>query len=633
LDFDEVLLCACSMRLTTPTFIGRYEILAEIGRGSMGVVYKAHDPKIDRIVAIKTILLFDLDRAEEDEQRERFYEEARAVGRLSHPGIVAIFDVARNPENAKPYIVMEYVDSKPLNELLTDNDGRLPMVLALRLAQEIAEALHFAHSQGVVHRDIKPENILMTPEGRPKVADFGIARLDCGHLTVPGRMLGSPAYMSPEQLEGESLDARSDLFSLGVVLYTMLTGHRPFQGNSTATVCFKLANRDPLPVSSWNLDFPLELDELVGRAMAKDPAKRFQTAREMAEELQKFREAHESTTQPLSGIMRIIGQETLPVLDNSVSEHDSDPGSLHDVVSKALGRQKEERPAVKRAEISTVSVRQRAKPATAAPPQKESSRSRAFVAPRMSLLKAGAVAFVVLLVIAGLPFWAKRKHLGEDGSVSASRATRTAEPTNEAVSAQSNVADDSTASSKVKQEASPSADALAIGRREKREQSPIRHKSPIAHSEEPPRVQNRLPLTSKAVVSQNLNSSNDMTDVSDSEKPVTVQMVHLSDLNVVIEHSFQEATASISVDNRPVYAEDLRGEKKRRALIFTRTQGRQSGIINLLPGKHSIVVRVKSANDAYDASQTITQGFSPGSNNTLLVKCDKRKNKLELSIR
>jgi hypothetical protein len=110
-------------------------------------------------------------------------------------------------------------------------------------------------------------------------------------------------------------------------------------------------------------------------------------------------------------------------------------------------------------------------------------------------------------------------------------------------------------------------------------------------------------------------------------------MVHLSDLNVVIEHSFQEATASISVDNRPVYAEDLRGEKKRRALIFTHTQGRQSGIINLLPGKHNIVVRVKSANDAYDASQTITQGFSPGSNNTLLVKCDKRKNKLELSIR
>ena len=368
------------MMLNATGLIGRYEILAEIGRGSMGIVYKARDPKIDRIVAIKTILLFDLDRADEEEQRERFYEEARAAGRLSHPGIVAIFDVARNPENAKPYIVMEYVDGKPLNQLLRDNDGRLPMVPALRLAQEIAEALHFAHSQGVVHRDIKPENILMTPEGRPKIADFGIARLDCGHLTVPGRMLGSPAYMSPEQLEGESLDARSDIFSLGVVLYTMLTGHRPFQGNSTATVCFKLANRDPLPVSSWNLDFPLELDELVGRAMAKDPAKRFQTAREMAGELQRFREAHESPAEPLAGIMRIIGQETIPVPDNSVSEQDSDPGSLHDLVSKALGRQREEQPPVAPAEISTVLVRQRANPATVAPPQKESSRPRAFVA-------------------------------------------------------------------------------------------------------------------------------------------------------------------------------------------------------------------------------------------------------------
>jgi serine/threonine-protein kinase len=604
----------------------------------MGVVYKAHDPKIDRIVAIKTILLFDMDRASEQEYRGRFYEEARAAGRLSHPGIVTVFDVEPNPESAKPYIVMEYVDGKSLNEVLTDNDGRLPMATALRLAQEIAEALHFAHSQGIVHRDIKPENILMTPEGRPKIADFGIARMDCGHLTVPGRMLGSPAYMSPEQLEGESLDARSDLFSLGVVLYTMLTGHRPFQGNSTATVCFKLANRDPLPVSSWNLDFPLELDELVGRAMAKDPAKRFQTAREMAEELQRFREAYESPVQPLSGIMRIIGQETIPVLDNSVSEQDSDPGSLHDVVSKALSRQKEEPPAVARTniskvlEISKVLVRQRDNPAGVAPIEKGSSHLRAFVAPRTSILKAWALAFVVLLVIAGLAVWSKGKHFGGAGSVSASRTTRTAEPANGTASAQSNVANDSTASLKVKQEASPIADA-PIGQREKHEQSPIRHKSPIAHSEVPPRVQNRSPVTSKAAISQNPDSSNDMTDVSDSEKPVTVQMVHLSDLNVVIEHSFQEATASISVDNRPVYAEDLRGEKKRRALIFTHTQGRQSGMINLLPGKHNIVVRVKSANDAYDASQTITQGFSPGSNNTLLVKCDKRKNTLELSIR
>ena len=238
--------------LNATSRIGRYEILAEIGRGAMGIVYKAHDPKIDRIVAVKTILLFDLERPDEQECRERFYEEARTAGRLSHPGIVTVFDVEPNPENANPYIVMEYVDGKSLDKLLAENKGRLPLGPALRLAQEIAEALHFAHSQGVVHRDIKPENILLTPEGHAKIADFGIARLDQGHLTLPGRMLGSPAYMSPEQLNGENTDARSDLFSLGVVLYTMLAGHRPFQGNSTATICFKLANRDPLPISAWN---------------------------------------------------------------------------------------------------------------------------------------------------------------------------------------------------------------------------------------------------------------------------------------------------------------------------------------------------------------------------------------------
>jgi len=140
----------------TTGLIGRYEILDEIGRGSMGIVYKARDPKIDRSVAIKTILLFNLDRSDEHEYRERFYEEARSAGRLSHPGIVTVFDVEPNPGNTNPYIVMEFVDGKPLNKLLADNDGRLPLDPALRLIQEIAEALHLAHSQGVVHRDIKP---------------------------------------------------------------------------------------------------------------------------------------------------------------------------------------------------------------------------------------------------------------------------------------------------------------------------------------------------------------------------------------------------------------------------------------------------------------------------------------------
>ncbi len=166
----------------------------------------------------------------------------------------------------------------------------MPVDEALRITQELAEALDYAHTQGVVHRDIKPANILITKEGQAKISDFGIAQLDLTHMTLPGRVLGTPAYMSPEQLEGEQVDGRSDLFSLGAILYTSVTGYRPFQGNSATTVCFKVANRDPLAVTALAPELPHELDALIARALAKNPAERFQRGKEFAEELRKLRE-------------------------------------------------------------------------------------------------------------------------------------------------------------------------------------------------------------------------------------------------------------------------------------------------------------------------------------------------------
>jgi eukaryotic-like serine/threonine-protein kinase len=280
------------MKLTTGTHLGRYEILAEIGRGGMGVVYRARDPKIDRLVAVKTISLFGHEPEDVREYRERFVFEARAAGRLSHPGIVTIFDVGEEPENHDPYIVMEYVTGESLRKLLAAENRKIPLRATLQLVQELAEALHYAHSQGVIHRDIKPSNVLVTPETHAKIADFGIAKLNLAQLTIPGQILGSPAYMSPEQLSGEGVDARSDLFSLGVILYTMITGYRPFQGNSATTVCFKVVNRDPIPVTSFDADLPAELDEIITRAMAKNPADRFQSGAEMAEVIASFRDSH-----------------------------------------------------------------------------------------------------------------------------------------------------------------------------------------------------------------------------------------------------------------------------------------------------------------------------------------------------
>ncbi len=279
---------------------GRYEVVSEIGRGSMGAVYKARDPKIDRFVAIKSISAISQSPEEEQEYRERFFHEAQAAGRLVHPGIVTIYDVGEESEARTPYIVMEFVGGQSLSGLLSSEIAKLPLEIALRLTEEIADALDCAHSQGVVHRDIKPANILLSGDGHAKIADFGIAKLNLTNVTLPGHALGTPAYMSPEQVDGRSVDGRSDLFSLGVILYNMVTGHRPFQGTSAVTVCYKVANWNPLPPTSLDMALPTEVDAVITRALAKEPADRYQRGMEFAREVRELRHrlsrAHETAT-------------------------------------------------------------------------------------------------------------------------------------------------------------------------------------------------------------------------------------------------------------------------------------------------------------------------------------------------
>ena len=288
---------------------GRYEIISEIGRGAMGVVYKARDPKIDRFVAVKAISLSGQNPEEEREYRHRFFQEAQAAGRLLHPGIVAIFDTGEEPENHVAYIVMEYIAGQSLDRLLSGNSKKLSLNTALLLAAELAEGLDHAHAQGVVHRDMKPANILVTKEGHAKIADFGIAKLDLANRTLPGEALGTPAYMSPEQLEGEPVDGRSDLFSLGAILYRMVTGYGPFQGNSAATVCFKVANRDPLRATSFDYDLPPELDAIIARAMAKDAAQRYQRGLEFALDLKQLRERGQAEPKGANNALRFARTE------------------------------------------------------------------------------------------------------------------------------------------------------------------------------------------------------------------------------------------------------------------------------------------------------------------------------------
>jgi len=213
------------------------------------------------------------------------------------------------------------VSGRPLSKILgTIENRRLPLGPALQVVQEIAEALHYAHQCGVIHRDIKPANILVTREGHAKIADFGIAKMNSSQMTLPGRTLGSPAYMAPEQLAGEPADARSDLFSLGVILYTVLTGHRPFQGNSAATVMSKVAHHDPLPVTVFDSDFPPGLNRIVQRAVAKVPAERYQTGAELAVDLHQLRAQRNLLQETAASLAEVRLDSTAALPTKSLAE-------------------------------------------------------------------------------------------------------------------------------------------------------------------------------------------------------------------------------------------------------------------------------------------------------------------------
>lgn len=260
------------------TKIGRYEVESEIGRGAMGVVYLAHDPRLNRRVAIKTYALpGGMSRIRELEFRERFIREARAAGRLTHPGVVTVHDVDEDADSGALFITMEHVPGTNLENLLRDK--RIDPEQARAIADQVAEALQVAHLAGIVHRDVKPANILVRDsDGTVKVADFGIARLSASELTRTGATIGSPAYMSPEQIRGREIDGRSDLFSLAAILYEMLCGERPFDGEDTSALAYSIVHETPVPISKRVAGATSALDRFFDRALAKDPAARFRDA-------------------------------------------------------------------------------------------------------------------------------------------------------------------------------------------------------------------------------------------------------------------------------------------------------------------------------------------------------------------
>ena len=285
-----------------PVLIGRFELESELGVGSFGYVFRARDTELDRTVALKVQRAGSI---ASDEDVERFLREARSAAQLTHPGVVSLYETGTT-EDGVCYLVTEFVEGETLEAC--QQERRLSWEEIARTGAELAEALDYAHGQGVVHRDIKPSNVLIDPAGKPHIMDFGLARRDTGDatLTSDGRVVGTPAYMSPEQARGEShtVDARSDLYSLGVILYELLTGERPFQGNRRMLL-LQVLEADPRPPRQLNDAIPRDLETICLKAMSRTPARRYQSGEELADDLLRYLAGEPILARPLSQMERL----------------------------------------------------------------------------------------------------------------------------------------------------------------------------------------------------------------------------------------------------------------------------------------------------------------------------------------
>jgi eukaryotic-like serine/threonine-protein kinase len=288
-----------------PARVGRYEVRREIGRGGMAVVYQAIDPALGRLVALKIVEPpGEASSADRALFEERFFAEARIAAGFSHPGIVTVHDVGRDDSSGTLFMALEYLGGRTLADLLL-HEGPLPWREAMRIAARLSEALHYAHSKGVVHRDVKPANVMLLPDGAPKLLDFGIAQAATGTLRLGagGLSFGTPLYMSPEQVRNETVDGRSDLFSLGAVAYALVTGKVAFVGASLAEIADRVMSFEPPPPSRAVPGLPVEVDRVIGRALAKSATERYGDGEQMAAEIRDL------LTRPATG-----GEDTLAVL-------------------------------------------------------------------------------------------------------------------------------------------------------------------------------------------------------------------------------------------------------------------------------------------------------------------------------
>lgn len=561
--------------LAEPKRLGRYQIVAELGRGAMGTVYEAYDPRIDRVVAIKIITISGDSPSESEEFRTRFIREARASGRLSHPGIVTIYDVDEDPVSHTPYIVMEYVAGKRLDTFAEQLPSqRLPLETSLALAQQIAEALDYAHAQGIVHRDIKPGNVIVTEEGFAKIADFGIAKIALTEFTVPGQVLGTPSFMAPEQFLGAAVDGRSDLFSLGIILYWMLTGVKPFTGENAASVSFKLVYEDPTPATQIIPRLHPYFDAVLSHALAKDPAARYQSGKEFALDLKLVRQGEppKALGVPDNGLdeARIRGQ----LIGRSISM------MLRSVAARTMHASNQflqHLPSLKRVGDS----------------------KRFDVKWRLALTTSA-----VLIAAIGLHHMVGvRTALGRQEGLKISKSVVEPSPATLIPAMPASVPPAQAKHKSVR--ALPAARVAGIPTRKVLTSVKMENAARMSPTVQP------IPTVQSIATVQPIPTVQSTVSV---QLPVPVQPTAKATLLTIGEHSFRLATLSISVDGELAYRGQLTGVRK---LPFQPIRGTVSEAIRLAPGSHVVEVHVVSEHDHCDETKTIEGQFQANELKTL----------------
>ena len=575
--------------------IGRYEIIEEMGRGAMGVVYRARDTEIGRVVALKVIHTANASPQDIERYKQRFRREAQAAGRLSHPGIVTIHDIAED-ESGQPYIVMEFVEGRPLN-LLLGPTARVPLDRLLDVGIQVAQALDFAHRNGIIHRDIKPPNILVTPDGRAKIADFGIARMEGTELTQEGISLGTPSYMSPEQFRGGAIDGRSDIFSLGAVLYWMFTGTKPFPGDTITITSFQVAYENPVLPSVAKTDLPKDLDTILTRCLAKNPENRYATCADLVADLDAVK-----NERPLPTRLTAKPESTEPF---PLPSRRIEPARLEGTVPvPAADPEAKTRVAMAAAQSAA---------ARPAPPRK------------INLLPviAGAAGIALLLVLAvSFYIWRRPLPLPSQPAAVATPSSAVASPAVPPVTTpprQENPP--AQPAEEVKPATEPYPRAAAPRKRALKDSAPANSPQPATPAPAPPAA---------ASVAE--------TSPAPAEKPAASAPVVLSNLDVDCKFPFKEGTLEISVDGKPLLQENLKEKKRKLTIGITGSREFEKKDNPIPAGQHRFHVRIADKDGkqvwedtlpvtiAKDAASKLKIDFKEGS------ESDPGKRKLVLTL-